>query len=75
MKYIHNNPSDDPDQYPKLFHHRFKTNPFNPWDPANWNKKEAYNIVNKVNFSFYIKNYKQYIYTKYIIYTARRTWY
>ena len=33
--------------FPVLFHHSFKSCPWNKWDPQNRNKKEAYDIVNK----------------------------
>ena len=40
-------PEENNGNFPVLFHHSFKKNPWNRWDPQNRNRKEAYNIVNK----------------------------
>ena len=38
----------DDDGFPLQLHGKIKAKPFNPWDPNNWNKKEAYWVMNKV---------------------------
>ena len=44
-----NNGNQNSGDFPKLFHHKFKQQKFNPWDPDNWKDKEkSYNMVNKV---------------------------